>query len=103
MCYILVGMTTEPQLEVVASVLRRHLPSAWRAYLFGSRARGEQRPGSDWDIGLVGPEPLAGAVIERIRADLEDLPTLHTFEVVDLLTTPAGFRDAALRGSRPLL
>lgn len=35
------------------------------AYLFGSRARGEQRPDSDYDIGVwysVGPDPM-----ERFR------------------------------------
>ena len=97
-------MTTEPSLVNVETVIRRHLPGArWRAVLFGSRARGEARAASDWDIGLLGPEPLPPEVVARIRGDLEDLPTLHRFDVVDLAAAPAGFRDAALRQSVPLV
>lgn len=95
---------TEPDLDAVIAVLRRHLPSAeWRAVLFGSRARGDASVGSDWDIGVLGPAPVRGAVIERIRADLGDLRTLHRFDVVDLAGTPAPFRAAALRDSMPLV
>ncbi len=54
-------------------------------------------PRSDWDIGIVGPAPLDGAILERIREALDELPTLATFQVVDLSTVPEGFRDRALR------
>lgn len=64
--------------------------------LFGSRARGDARPTSDWDIGVIGPEPLRGAVLERIREALEGIRTLHTFDVVDLSSVPLAFRDQAL-------
>jgi hypothetical protein len=41
-------------------------------------------------------------VIQRIKEELEELPTLHSFEVVDLATTASAFREAALRESVPL-
>jgi predicted nucleotidyltransferase len=87
---------TAPDLERVRGVLRRHLRGEHRAILFGSRAHGSARARSDWDIGIVGPRPLRGAVIQRIRDELEALPTLHSFDVVDLNTVPEGFRAAAL-------
>lgn len=71
--------------------------------LFGSRSRGTARPGSDWDIGIFGPGPLRGAILERIREELDDLPTLHSFDVVDLATVPEPFREMALRTGTPLL
>jgi predicted nucleotidyltransferase len=90
-------MSTEPDLEAIRVVVKRHLPAGeYHAYLFGSRATQRARPVSDWDIGILGPAPVRGAVLESIRDDLEDLPTLHTFDVVDLATVPDAFRLIAL-------
>lgn len=77
--------------------MQARLPLGHRAVLFGSRATGAAGPRSDWDIGIIGPAPLDGADVERIREALENLPTLSTFEVVDLTGVPDGFRERALR------
>jgi predicted nucleotidyltransferase len=95
--------TTAPDLDDVIAILKRRRPAAeYRAFLFGSRASGESQSSSDWDIGILGPEPLRGAVLETIRGDLEDLPTLHSFDVVDLAAVSAEFRRAALSHATPL-
>ena len=95
---------TAPNLDDVRRILREQLPSpAYHAVLFGSRARHRARPGSDWDVGLIGPAPLPGAVVQRIREALEDLRTLHTFDVVDLVATPDAFRAEALANAEPLV
>ena len=97
-------MATTPNLDDVVAILKRRLPSpGYRAVLFGSRAAGRARPASDWDIGILGPAPVRGAVLESIREDLEELRTLHTFDVVDLSTVPDEFRVAALRATLPLV
>ena len=80
----------------VSRTVRELLPAGYRAVLFGSRATGASGPRSDWDIGITGPGPLDGACVERIREALENLPTLSTFDVVDLAGVPDGFRDRAL-------
>jgi predicted nucleotidyltransferase len=64
--------------------------------LFGSRATGHARSTSDWDVGILGPQRLRGALLQAIRDDLDALPTLHTFDVVDLADVPEDFRDRAL-------
>lgn len=103
-CGIVGPVSTTPNLVDVAAILRRWLPGQdYRAVLFGSRANGTAHPGSDWDIGILGPEPLRGAVLERIREDLEALRTLHTFDVVDLSTVPPDLRMAATSSGLPLL
>jgi hypothetical protein len=82
----------------LGAIVRRHLPAAsYRVVLFGSRARGAARRGSDWDIGVLGPAPIRGAVLQRIRDDLEHLPTLAAFDVVDLSTVPPAFRESVLQ------
>ena len=90
-------MPSSPDLAEVARILKRFLPPEYQAVLFGSRATGRARSGSDWDIGLLGPRALRGATVEHIREALEELPTLHTFDVVDLATVPDYFREGALR------
>lgn len=96
-------MATAPKIEDISQILKRHLPVQYGAVLFGSRATGRARPGSDWDIGVLGPAALGGAVIETIREELDELPTLHSFDVVDLTTVPEYFRNTALRGAKPVL
>lgn len=90
-------MSTAPDLEEISAVVKRHLPGGeYHVYLFGSRATKQARPFSDWDIGILGPGLVRGAVLECIREDLEGLPTLHTFDVVDLAAVPDQFRRLAL-------
>jgi predicted nucleotidyltransferase len=89
--------STAPDIETLRSIVRRHLPTAqYRAFLFGSRARGTAASNADWDIGIDGPEELPGHVLQRIHADLDDLPTLHRFDVVDMNTVSDSFRNAAM-------
>jgi predicted nucleotidyltransferase len=97
-------MATTPNLADVVAILKRRLPSpGYRAFLFGSRAAGRGRPASDWDIGILGPTPVRGAILESIREDLEELRTLHTFDVVDLATVPDEFRAAAMQATVQLI
>lgn len=88
--------STAPSLGDIARALEPWLPHGYEAVLFGSRATGRRSSSSDWDIGVLGPAPLEGAVMERLREALEELPTLHRFDVVDLATVPDAFRAAAL-------
>jgi predicted nucleotidyltransferase len=91
-----IGKPTTPTLADIARVLGPLLPPGYRAVLFGSRATGQGAPRSDWDIGIVGPEPLSGALLERLRDSLDGLPTLHSFDVVDLAAAAPEFRRLAL-------
>ena len=51
-----------------------------RVVLYGSRAKGNYREGSDIDLALFG-EQLTPSISNRIIADLEELPTLYSFDV----------------------
>ena len=61
---------------------------ALRLTLFGSRARGDSRPGSDVDLAVFGmPEARRAAFL----LGLDDLPSLLRFDVVHITpdTSPA--------------
>jgi predicted nucleotidyltransferase len=52
-----------------------------KALLFGSRAKGTHKPGSDIDLALVGPH-LNWATVGRISSALDDLPIPYRFSVI---------------------
>ncbi len=95
--------STAPTPEAIVRALSPHLPPGFGLVLFGSRAEGRAHARSDWDIGIVGRTPIDGSIVERLREALDELPTLHTFDVVDLATVPPEFRERALRHAKRIL
>lgn len=53
--------------------------------IFGSRAKGTFKNGSDIDIALFG-EKLTDKLIRHISFELEELPTPYKFDVIDYKT-----------------
>ncbi|HMP77368.1 MAG TPA: nucleotidyltransferase domain-containing protein [Kiritimatiellia bacterium] len=92
-----------PDLPLLVSALVACLDGeGFRFVLFGSRATGHNRPNSDWDIGVLGPRPLFPMERTRMRMVIEEWPTLHTIDLVDLTAASERFRTAALAESVPL-
>ena len=71
-------------------------------WIVGSEAAGTALPGSDVDVALEGPTPVDLERLARLRSDLDMLPTLRSFDLVDLRRTSEGFRREALRVAIPL-
>ena len=68
-------------------------------YLFGSVARGGDRPGSDVDVGVLfrrDPPPTLDGLPLRLEGELEQLLG-RTVQVVTLNTAPADLRARVLR------
>ncbi len=80
------------QLQQMAPLLHGH-----KVYLFGSRARGRARPRSDFDLGVLGDEPLPLRDFYAIEEALDELPTLYRIDWVDLNRAPPQFRERALQ------
>jgi predicted nucleotidyltransferase len=66
-------------LENIADILKKH-PQVKQAILFGSRAKGTHKPGSDVDIALKG-DSLDIDELNRIQLKLDDLPLPYTFDI----------------------
>lgn len=62
---------SESVIERIASVLSR-FPQVRRAVVYGSRAKGTYKPGSDIDLTLLG-EGLDSGLMARISSELDDL------------------------------
>lgn len=66
-------------------------------FIFGSEASGVAGSRSDIDIGILGPGPVPGAVMQQIRDELENLRTLRGFDLVDFARVDESFRTEALQ------
>jgi predicted nucleotidyltransferase len=80
--------------EEIVKAVRRHLRLPhYRVILFGSRATGRAREGSDFDIGVDGRGDVPFQTLALVEGDLEDLPTLLRVDVVDLAKTDVDFAE----------
>ena len=66
--------------EKILGVFARH-PEVEKAILYGSRAKGFHRPGSDIDLTLCGKNELDLAALKRIMNDLDDLLLPYTVDL----------------------
>ena len=85
-------------LERVKGIVRRVLGrTPADVYLFGSWARGAQRPTSDIDVAIESAAPLPRALLASLREALEESTIPNRVDVVDLAETDAAFRDRVHR------
>ena len=81
----------EPRLQKVIDALRQAFGTALAGIvLFGSRARGEARPESDWDL-LVLIDTLPSSPLERCKALRRTLPARWRGRVAIIAKTPLEF------------
>ena len=70
-------MQIEEILQEIIRICKNN--SVTKVILFGSRAKGTALERSDIDISVCGTKD-----IEKLREELEDIPTLYTIDVVDM-------------------
>ena len=70
-------MEIEEILEQVVIICKQHKVS--EVILFGSWAKGTAGEHSDIDIAVTGIKD-----IENLREDIEDIPTLRSFDIIDM-------------------
>ena len=86
--------------QAVFDVIARHLDvERYQCFIFGSEARNENWMASDLDIGITGEHAVNASVLECIREDLESLPSLRMFDVVDFYGVSPEFRSHALKSA----
>ena len=73
-----------------------------KVVLFGSRARGAARPRSDFDLGVVGDQPMPLDAFFAIQDMLEALPMLYHIDWVDLARADEKLKNRALRDAEVL-
>jgi len=69
----------------------------YKVFFFGSRIKEDNFPRSDIDIGVLGPKPLPSEIKLKIEEELENLPTLYKFDLVDFRQVPERFKTEVLK------
>jgi predicted nucleotidyltransferase len=73
-----------------------HELSPARIILFGSRAKGTQTPGSDFDLAVDAPRPERGIEL-KIREEIETVSGLYKVDVVYLGNIEEAFKNLILK------
>ena len=73
------GLSTEDEIKIVSML--SHFSEISQALVFGSRAIGNYKQGSDVDIALKGQ--LKENTMPRLRGLLEELPLPYFFDLLD--------------------
>lgn len=76
--------------DVLRIILKHVVPE--RVFLFGSRVTGEAKPESDYDFAFDARDADAHAM-QAIRAELDELPTLHRIDIANIAQADARFAN----------
>jgi len=88
-------LTDEEIIKSVVEIIKKHIPDA-RVILFGSRAKGENRPTSDFDFAIDLKEKISPKVKFEILDEIEELPTLKMIDIVYLNEVDEEFKKIIL-------
>jgi predicted nucleotidyltransferase len=96
-------VTEKSMLDAIVAAARRQIKALhFRVILFGSRAEGKAREGSDYDIAIEAPGGVPFGALSKMEGDLEALPTLAKVDLVDLATADQGISTMAKNKGRVL-
>ena len=85
---------TDPE-AVIFETLSPHVDEWWELFLFGSRARGDAKRTSDWDIWVRGPWPMSCEMNRSLRSQIYDLP--WNIDLVDFAYVSEEFLEVVER------
>lgn len=94
---------TEAELQIVRTILRRHLPGDVRAMVYGSRSTGRNlKPFSDLDLCLRGAAAVDTEAMAGLRRDFADSDLPYRVDVADWMQLAPDFRAAISGDLAPL-
>jgi predicted nucleotidyltransferase len=94
-------LTEKETLQKAVEIIIKYLPDV-KIYLFGSRAKGTAKPYSDFDIAIEWKERIPPYTMAKIREELDKLPTLKSFDLIDLKRVSGDF-SKTIRGTGVIL
>lgn len=83
--------------EEVAQLARHILGPGIEVFWFGSWSKGTARPHADIDIAIAAAEAIPLQKMTALQDAIDDIPTLHEIDLVDLHTVGETFGQEILR------
>lgn len=84
--------------NIIMPIIERHVPEA-KIILYGSRARGDFKEGSDIDIALDIGSKIDNSLMSNIMWDLEDSNLPILFDIVDFSKISESMKKNILKDS----
>lgn len=88
---------TQLKLDLLKIATKHVDINEYKFFIFGSRVTNNGDDRSDIDIGVLGKKQLQPSVLFSIKEEIDNLPTLYTFDLVDFSTVSDSFRKVALK------
>jgi predicted nucleotidyltransferase len=82
--------------EQLGDIIKKRLPQV-RIYLFGSRARGDNRPESDIDLALDDGKKISLHILGEIREEIEESLMPYSVDIVDLQAVSSDFKKRIMK------
>jgi len=80
----------------ILEIVDRYLDlKKYKVFFFGSRVKGNNFPRADIDIGIEGPKEISGDIKLEIKEEIDKLPTLYKFDIVDFKSVDQKFKKEA--------
>lgn len=89
-------MDIEFLIKEIVKIIKKYLPKEYRIFLFGSWAKGNALETSDIDIGIFGKEKIPSDLKNKILDDVEEIPTLRSIDIVDLMLADDDYKNKIL-------
>lgn len=83
----------------IRQTLREHIPSQTRIYIYGSRANGDNRWNSDYDLWIDGE--ISGRILSELIEELEESFVPFRVEIVTTPQLTGRFGERVKQEARP--
>lgn len=80
---------------MIRKVVDTHLSGNYKVFIFGSQAGLAELIRSDIDVGIDAGRPLTLREQSQIWVDLDEMPTLYKFDLVDFCKVEDSFKSIA--------
>ena len=81
-------------MDLIAKIIRQHMPSNTKTFFFGSRATGRAKPFSDIDILINAGKPLSIQQLSSLHTEFDESILPYKVDIVDANTMSEEFKLA---------